>query len=29
MEIAPEFSWLHSDLEFRKLVTDVGLPALP
>jgi len=29
MEAAPEFHWLHSDPEFRKLVTEIGLPALP
>lgn len=29
VEAAPEFRWLHSDPEFRKLVTEIGLPALP
>ncbi len=29
VEIAPQFRWLHSDPEFRKLVTDAGLPPLP
>ncbi len=29
VELAREFSWLHSDPEFRKLVTDIGFPALP
>jgi Tfp pilus assembly protein PilF len=29
VEFAPELRWLHSDPEFRKLVTDIGMPALP
>ena len=29
VEMAREFGWLHSDPEFRKLVTDIGFPALP
>lgn len=28
LEVAPEFRWLHSDPEFRRLVIDLGLPAL-
>lgn len=29
LELAHELNWLHSDPEFRKLVTDIGMPALP
>ena len=29
VELSPEFRWLHSDPEFRKLVTEIGLPPLP
>ena len=29
LEVAPQFRWLHSDPEYRKFVTDLGLPALP
>jgi len=29
LEIDPEFRWLHSTPEFRKLVTNIGLPPLP
>jgi len=29
VEVAPEFRWLHTDVEFRQLVIDLGLPALP
>jgi tetratricopeptide (TPR) repeat protein len=28
VEVAPQFSWLHSDPEFRQLVADVGLPPI-
>ncbi len=29
VELAREFGWLHSDPEFRKLVAEIGFPALP
>ena len=29
VELSRELGWLHSDAEFRKLVTDVGFPSLP
>ena len=29
VELAPQFRWLHTDPEFRQLVVDLGLPAVP
>jgi Tfp pilus assembly protein PilF len=29
VEAAPEFRWLHSDPQFRRLMTETGLPPLP